>query len=47
MELFETKKSEAQTLKSEIEKIDKAIDRVVYELYGLDEEEIKLVESHE
>lgn len=32
-------------LKSEIEKIDKLIDQKVYELYGLTEEEIKIVES--
>ena len=45
MELFETKKSEAQTLKLEIEKTDKAIDQIVYELYGLNEDEIKIVEE--
>jgi type I restriction-modification system DNA methylase subunit len=45
MELFETKTSEAQTLKSEIEKTDKEIDRMVYKLYDLTEEEIKIVEE--
>ncbi len=45
MEVFETKKAEAQTLKAQIEKTDKEIDQMVYELYGLSEEEIKIVES--
>lgn len=46
MEVFETKKAEAQTLKAEIEKTDKEIDKMVYELYGLSEEEIKIVEGN-
>lgn len=45
MEVFETKKSEAQTLKTEIDKTDAEIDAMVYELYGLSEEEIKIVEQ--
>ncbi len=45
MELFEEKKVEAQTLKSEIEKTDKEIDQMVYELYSLTEDEIKIVEG--
>lgn len=45
MEVFETKKSEAQKLKSEIDRTDKEIDRMVYELYGLNEEEIAIVEN--
>ena len=45
MELFETKKFEAQTLKTEIDKTDKEIDQKVYELYGLTEEEIRIVEE--
>lgn len=45
MELFENKKSDAQTLKLEIEKTDKEIDQMVYELYGLNDEEIKIVEG--
>jgi type I restriction-modification system DNA methylase subunit len=45
MELFTTKKSEAQALKSEIDKTDKEIDAMVYELYGLSEEEIGIVEQ--
>jgi type I restriction-modification system DNA methylase subunit len=45
MELFEEKKAEVQTLKSEIEKTDKEIDQMVYELYGLTDVEIKIVEG--
>lgn len=45
MEVFETKKKEAQLLKIEIDKTDKEIDGMVYELYGLSEEEIKIVEG--
>ena len=41
--LEESKK--AQSLKSEIDKTDREIDRLVYELYGLTEEEIKIVEE--
>ena len=32
-------------VKREIESTDKAIDKLVYELYGLSEEEIRIVES--
>ncbi|MCB2207847.1 MAG: hypothetical protein KQH67_06080 [Bacteroidetes bacterium] len=35
----------AQTLKAEINHIDRDIDQMVYELYGLTEEEIRIVES--
>lgn len=45
MEVFETKKTEAQQLKAEIEKTDAEIDRMVYALYGLTEEEIAIVEG--
>jgi len=45
MEVFETKKEEAQALKSEIDKTDKEIDKMVYELYDLTEEEIQIVEN--
>ena len=45
MEVFETKKAEVQTLKAEIDKTDKEIDQMVYELYGLSEEEIAIVEQ--
>lgn len=45
MELFEKKKAEAQTLKSDIDKTDREIDQMVYELYGLTHEEIRIVEG--
>lgn len=45
MEVFTTKKAEAQTLKAEIDKTDREIDQMVYELYGLTEEEIAIVEN--
>jgi hypothetical protein len=45
MDLFESKKKEAQDLKAEIERTEKEIDQMVYELYGLSEEEIKIVEE--
>lgn len=43
--LFEEYKKQAQTLKQEIDKTDKEIDKMVYELYGLSEEEIEIVEN--
>jgi hypothetical protein len=33
------------SLKREIEKLDRAIDEVIYKLYGLNDEEIKIIES--
>ena len=45
LDLFEENKTKAQTLKSQIETTEKAIDTMVYELYGLSEEEIEIVEN--
>jgi tRNA1(Val) A37 N6-methylase TrmN6 len=45
MELFEENKKKALELKAEIDRTDKEIDQMVYELYGLTEEEIKIVEG--
>ncbi|MBC7524787.1 MAG: N-6 DNA methylase [Flavobacterium sp.] len=45
LDLFEENKTKAQTLKSQIETTEKAIDKMVYELYGLSEEEIGIVEN--
>ena len=45
MQYFNEQKEKAQTLKSKIEKTDKAIDQMVYELYGLTQEEIRIVEE--
>ena len=36
-----------ERVKREIESTDKAIDRLVYELYGLSEDEVKVVEGRE
>lgn len=44
MEVFEIKKEEAQTLKVQITKTEKQIDQMVYELYGLTQEEIDTIE---
>ena len=45
MDVFETKKAEALTLKSEIDETDAQIDAMVYDLYSLTEEEIAIVEN--
>ncbi len=44
-EYFTAYKNEINQLQDEIDKTDKEIDRMVYGLYGLTEEEIKIVES--
>ncbi|XCF07060.1 N-6 DNA methylase [Tamlana crocina] len=45
LDLFEENKQKAQTLQHQINQTDKQIDQMVYELYGLTEEEIKIVEA--
>jgi hypothetical protein len=45
-EYFESHKNKILTLKSNIDKTDKEIDQMVYELYGLTNEEIKIVEAN-
>ena len=45
MEVFKTKKTEAQNLIFDIKQTENKIDKMVYELYGLTEEEIKIVEE--
>lgn len=45
MELFEENKKKVLELKAEIDKTDCEIDRMVYALYGLTEEEIEIVEN--
>jgi type I restriction-modification system DNA methylase subunit len=42
---FETESKKAQDLKAQIDKTDKEIDQMVYELYGLSEEEINVVNN--
>ena len=44
-EIFLEKKEEAEKVKNEMEMADKEIDGMVYELYGLSKEEVKIVES--
>ena len=43
---FIAEKSKAETLNNEITKTDKEIDGMVYELYGLSEEEINIIERN-
>ncbi len=45
MNYFKEQKQKAIELKAEIDKTDKEIDQMVYELYGLTTEEIEIVES--
>jgi hypothetical protein len=45
LDIFETKKAEVQKLQLAIDKMDKEIDQMVYELYGLTEEEIQIIEN--
>ncbi|WP_298767582.1 TaqI-like C-terminal specificity domain-containing protein [uncultured Polaribacter sp.] len=45
LELFEENKQKAQALQIQINQTDAAIDKMVYELYGLTEEEIAIVEA--
>ena len=44
-EYFTTEATKANTIKTQIETTDKAIDTMVYELYGLSKEEIEIVEK--
>ena len=44
-EIFLENKEEAEKIKNEIEMTDKEIDKMVYELYGLNEEEIEIIEK--
>lgn len=45
LDLFEDNKQKAQALQTQINQTDKEIDAMVYQLYGLTEEEIKIVEN--
>ncbi|MEO9887670.1 MAG: hypothetical protein ABJR05_08320 [Balneola sp.] len=45
MEYFNQQKAQADDLKSQITQTDKEIDGMVYELYGLSEEEVRVVEG--
>ncbi len=45
MQYFNEQKQKVQELKAEIDKTDRAIDAMVYELYGLTEDEISIIEN--
>ncbi len=45
MGLFEEQKSNTLTLQKEIDQVDREIDQMVYQLYGLTDQEIKIVEE--
>lgn len=45
LELFEENKKNAQDLQIQINQTDKEVNRMVYKLYSLTEEEIAIVES--
>lgn len=45
LDLFEENKQKAQALQTQINQTDKEIDAMVYELYGLTDEEIAIVEN--
>lgn len=45
MVFFNKKKAESSTLKAEIDRLDREIDQMVYELYGLNDEEIAIIEN--
>lgn len=45
LELFEENKKKARNLQTQINQTEKEIDAMVYKLYGLTEEEIKIVEG--
>jgi hypothetical protein len=45
LSLFEEQKEQATALHQEIEKTDKEIDKMVYELYGLTDKEISIIEE--
>lgn len=45
MQYLNDHKSKAQSLKAEIDKTDNEIDQLVYQLYGLTQDEIKIVEE--
>ena len=45
IELFEENKAKSQNLKSQIETTENEIDKMVYELYGLNKEEIEVIKN--
>ncbi len=45
MSYFNEQKAKAQALQAQIDRTDNEIDRMVYALYGLEEEEVAVVEG--
>jgi hypothetical protein len=45
MKLLKNKSIKSQSLQSDITRLDREIEKLVYELYGLMEEEIRIVEG--
>ena len=45
MDYFATQQQKAQNLQAEITRLDREIDQLVYQLYELTDEEIKIVEG--
>jgi len=45
MELFEENKKKVLEIKTQIDQTQNEIDRMVYALYGLTEEEVQIVEN--
>ena len=45
IQYFKEQKEKWQNLKSELEETDRQIDKTVYLMYGLNDEEIKIVEE--
>lgn len=45
MDYFKKQKAKVQELQGEVDRLDREIDRMVYDLFCLTEEEIKIVEQ--
>ena len=45
MQYFEVQKEKALAIQQQIDQTDREIDQMVYELYGLTEEEVRIVEE--
>lgn len=46
MQYFKSQKLKADTLKTNIQKTEREIDQMVYEIYGLTKEEVEIVENN-
>lgn len=45
MDIFDKEKEKALNLKNQIDQTDREIDQMVYTLYGLTDDEIKIIEK--